>query len=84
MFLCAPSALAPGEDSRGECSQLKSASLFATVLWNLWMQAALAFRAWCFGGLSLFFFLATPCGLWDFSSLTRDQTRALGSESVES
>ena len=32
----------------------------------------------------LFFFLATPCGLWDLSSLTRDQTRAPCSESEES
>ena len=23
-----------------------------------------------------FFFLATPCSMWDLSSLTRDQTRA--------
>ena len=30
------------------------------------------------------FFLATLHGLWDLSSPTRDQTRALGSESMES
>ena len=33
---------------------------------------------------SLSFFLATPCGLWDPSSLTRDRTGALGSKSMES
>ena len=27
---------------------------------------------------------AAPCGLWDFSSQTRDQTRALGSKNMES
>ena len=31
-----------------------------------------------------FFFLATPQGLWDLSSPTRDRTQALGSESMES
>ena len=31
-----------------------------------------------------FFFLATKHGLWDISSLTRDRTQALGSESAES
>ena len=31
-----------------------------------------------------YFFLATPRGLWDFSSLTRNRTQALGSESAES
>ena len=30
------------------------------------------------------FFLAVPRGLWDFSSLTRDGTQDLGSESTES
>ena len=30
----------------------------------------------------LFFFLSMPCSLWDLSSLTRDQTKALGSEST--
>ena len=30
-----------------------------------------------------FFFFATPRGLWDFSSLTRDRTQALGSDSTE-
>ena len=25
-----------------------------------------------------------PCSLWDFNSLTRDQTQALGSETIES
>ena len=30
------------------------------------------------------FFFSTLCGLWDFSSQTRDQTQALGSESMES
>ena len=29
-----------------------------------------------------FFFLSTRCGLWDFSSPTRDRTWALGSDSV--
>ena len=33
--------------------------------------------------LNLFFFLAAPHGLWDPSSLNRDQTRALGSGSAE-
>ena len=33
---------------------------------------------------SLFFFLATLHGLWDFSSQTRDRTQAPGSESTES
>ena len=32
----------------------------------------------------LFFFLAMPCGLWDFSSLSRDQTQALIIKSMES
>ena len=32
---------------------------------------------------SFYFILALP-SLWDLSSLTRDQTRALGSESTES
>ena len=32
----------------------------------------------------LFFFFATKHGLWDISSLTRDRTQALGSESAES
>ena len=32
----------------------------------------------------LSFSLFVPCGLWDFSSLTRDWTQALGSESNES
>ena len=32
----------------------------------------------------LFFFLAIPYGLWDLSSLTRDQTEAHVSESLES
>ena len=31
-----------------------------------------------------FFFFATKHGLWDISSLTRDRTQALGSESAES
>lgn len=31
-----------------------------------------------------FFFLATPCSLWDFSSLTRGRTHALSSESTDS
>ena len=31
-----------------------------------------------------FFFLATLCGLWDFSAPTRDRTWALGNESTES
>ena len=31
-----------------------------------------------------FFFLAVLCSLWDLSSLTRDRTQALGSESTES
>ena len=30
------------------------------------------------------FFLATPCCLWDLSSLNRDQTRVLGSGSADS
>ena len=34
-----------------------------------------------FGGI---FFLATPCGLWDLSSTTRDQTHATCSVSAES
>ena len=34
--------------------------------------------------LFIFIFLATPRGLWDLSSPTRDRTRTLGSESVES
>ena len=34
--------------------------------------------------LFFFFFLAAWCSLWDLSSLTRDQTRALSSESTES
>ena len=32
----------------------------------------------------LFFFLATPCGMWDLSSPTRYQTRAPCSGSAES
>ena len=32
----------------------------------------------------IFFFLAAPHVLWDLSSLTRGQTRALGSESTKS
>ena len=31
-----------------------------------------------------FFFLAVQCGLWDFSSLTRNQTHAFCSGSVDS
>ena len=41
----------------------------------------------CFSGLTLFLFisfLATPRGLWDLSSPTRDRTHALGNESKES
>ena len=30
-----------------------------------------------------FFFLAVPCGMWDLSSLTRDETQAPCSGSVE-
>lgn len=33
-------------------------------------------------GWSFFFFFAIPCGLWDPSSLSRDRTHALGSESA--
>ena len=33
--------------------------------------------------LSLSLFLATLCSLWDLSSLARDQTQALGCESME-
>ena len=34
--------------------------------------------------IAFFFFLATPLGLWDLSSPTRDQTWILCSESMES
>ena len=36
------------------------------------------------GGLCFLFFQPHLCGFWNLSSPTRDQTRALGSESVES
>lgn len=36
------------------------------------------------GEVSFFFFLAVQCGLWDFSSLTRNQTHAFCSGSVDS
>ena len=53
---------------------LKKGKLGLTKLWskNAWLK-----------GL-FFFFPAMLRGLWELSSLTRDQTWALGSESVES
>ena len=46
-------------------------------------DAAKSRPVFCFCIL-VFFFLATKHGLWDISSLTRDRTQALGSESAES
>ena len=43
--------------------------------------------SWCPRGLtssSLFYFLASPCSMWDHSSLTRDWTHALCRGSTES
>ena len=31
----------------------------------------------------IIFFFAAPCGVWDLSSLTRDQTRGSGDGSAE-
>ena len=41
-------------------------------------------RSWAFSFVLFCFVLATPRCLWDLSSLTRGQTCALNSESVES
>ena len=51
---------------------------FLAVPCGLWDLSSLKPNMYVFG------FLAVPCGLWDLSSLTRDWTRALGSETVGS
>ena len=40
--------------------------------------------AWTMIYIYFFFFLTALFGFWDLSSMTRDQTQALGSESTQS
>ena len=48
----------------------------------LWSSSNLIHSSYCNHSDHFFFFLATPWGLQDLSSPTRDWTRALGSEST--
>ena len=71
-------------------SEVENLFLFKCYLYFLWINLLIFFVGFSVGLLDFLFyelfilFLAVPHGLRDLSSLTRDWTRAPGSESAES